>query len=98
MDTEQVQELNQRLAKIEETLNALVMEKVPKDFYSTAEVAEMLGKAEFTVREWCRLSRIHAEKRRCGRGRFQEWIISHDELTRFRNEGLLPMPRFNQPR
>jgi hypothetical protein len=23
-------------------------------------------------------------------GKFQEWIVSHEELTRLRNEGLLP--------
>ncbi len=43
------------------------------------------------MREWFRLGRIRAEKRPCGRGRSQEWMINHDELTRIRNEGLLPL-------
>ncbi len=63
----------------------------PREFYSPSEVAVLLGKAEFTVREWCRLGRILAEKRACGRGLSKEWMISHDEVQRIKNEGLLPL-------
>jgi hypothetical protein len=80
----------ERLERIESALQALVSQRMIKEYYSTAEVAQILGKAEFTVREWCRLGRIWAEKRPCGRGRTKEWMISHEELTRVRNEGLLP--------
>ncbi|NLF71292.1 MAG: helix-turn-helix domain-containing protein [Candidatus Anammoximicrobium sp.] len=72
-------------------LHDLVAERTVKDWYTVAEVSEILGKAEFTVREWCRLGRVYASKRACGRGLSQEWIIAHEELTRIRNEGLLPM-------
>ena len=82
-----------RLDKIEALLAALVEQRTVKDWYSTAEVAALLGKAEFTVREWCRLGRVAAEKKKSGRGPASEWIISHAELTRVRNEGLLPDPR-----
>jgi hypothetical protein len=34
---------------------------------------------------------VRAEKRQCGRSVSQEWIVSHEELTRIRNEGLLPV-------
>lgn len=61
-----------------------------KDWYTVKEVSEVLGKAEFTVREWCRLGRVNAAKRDCGRGNSQEWIVSIDELKRIQNEGLLP--------
>lgn len=44
-------------------LTSLVEQKQTKEFYATAEVAELLGRAEFTVREWCRLGRVLAEKR-----------------------------------
>jgi hypothetical protein len=92
--TEQLTELSARLERIEEALSLLVQERTVKDWYSTAEVAGLLRRAEFTVREWCRLGRIHAEKRRCGRGRTKEWMVSRTELERVRNEGLLPLPRF----
>ena len=81
-----------RLAKIEALLGTLVEQRTVKDWYSTAEVARLLGKAEFTVREWCRLGRVRAEKKKSGRGPASEWIISHAERTRVRNEGLLPDP------
>ena len=90
MTTEQLDDLKTRLARIEQTLDLLVQQRTIKDWYSTAEVAQLLGKAEFTVREWCRLGRVHAEKKKAGRGVASEWIVSHAELTRIRNDGLLP--------
>ena len=82
--------LEHRLARIEESLRLLLQERVVQKYYSTADVAQALGKAEFTVREWCRMQRIRAEKRSCGRGHSKEWMISHEELERIRAEGLLP--------
>ena len=86
MDENQVCE---RLDRIEDILRRLAQERVAQKFYSTADVAKLVSKAEFTVREWCRQRRIHAEKRPCGRGNSQEWMISHDELLRIQAEGLL---------
>jgi hypothetical protein len=83
--------LGERLEKIEDALALLVSQRTVKDWYSTSEAAQILGKAEFTVREWCRLGRIRAAKRPCGRGKAKEWAISHAELERVRNEGLLPL-------
>ena len=85
------EEILARLERIEETLQALARQRVAKECYTTAEVAKRLGRAEFTVREWCRLGRVWASKRECGRGTSKEWMISHDELTRIQNEGLLPI-------
>jgi hypothetical protein len=82
-----------RLDHIEALLAALVEQRTVKEWYSTAEVATILSRAEFTVREWCRLGRVRAEKKKCGRGATSEWIISHEELARIRNEGLLPDER-----
>src|SRR5438105_14904784 len=82
-----------RLDRLSETLESLVEQRTVKHWYTTAEVARLLGKPEFTVREWCRLGRVEADKRPCGRGRSRDWIVSHDELTRIRNEGLLPTQR-----
>lgn len=90
--------IEERLEKIEEALRLLVQIRTVKQFYTTAEVAEILGKAEFTVREWCRNGRVAARKRPCGRGNSQEWVVPHDELERVRNEGLLPVPGYRHPR
>lgn len=84
----------EQLAKIESTLAALVQQKTLKEWYTTAEVAEMLKKAEYTVREWCRQGRIKARKKPCGRGKNGEWLICHEEFIRIRNEGILPLYRF----
>jgi hypothetical protein len=56
----------------------------------TAEVGGLLARAEYTVREWCRQGRIRAKKKPCGRGKGGEWLVSHEDLTRLKNEGLLP--------
>jgi transposase len=93
MDIEVVEALHARLTRIEEILATLVTEKTHQEFYSTSEAAERLGKAEFTVREWCRLGRVRAQKRLTGRGRSHEWMISNEEIIRIRNEGLLPVPK-----
>ena len=91
---ESIERLAGRMEKMESMLTTLVQQKTVKDWYTTTEVAALLGKAEFTVREWCRNRRVKAEKRECGRGRSREWVISHEELKRIQNEGLLRLPGF----
>ncbi len=90
-------ELVALLARMDERITELrdlvVEQRSFKDRYSTAEAARVVKRSEFTVREWCRLGRIRAEKRQCGRGRSQEWMIDHEEMTRIRNEGLLPLAK-----
>jgi predicted site-specific integrase-resolvase len=56
-------------------------------------VADILGKARFTVREWCRHGRVRCRKKNNGRGRHPEWVIPHEELLRIQREGLLPPER-----
>ena len=90
MGGDQLEILLQRLERVETMLAELVRQRATKEWYSTAEAAQVLDRAVFTIREWCRLRRVHAEKRRCGRGRSQEWMIAFDELVRIQNEGLLP--------
>ena len=86
----------ERLDRIEAILLTLVAtlpgSPAPKEWYTAGEAARLLGKAEFTVREWCRLGRIRAEKKRSGRGKYPCWVISRAELLRLEREGLLPPP------
>ncbi len=84
-------EILERLTRIEEVLAEIAARPDAQEYYSTNELAQRLGRAEFTVREWCRLGRIYAEKRACGRGRTREWMVSHEELERIRAHGLLPL-------
>jgi hypothetical protein len=85
--------IEEKLDRIESLLTALVERQSIKDWYTTDEFARLVGKAEFTVREWARLGRIKAEKRMSGRGAFASWVISHDELLRYQREGLRPQLR-----
>jgi hypothetical protein len=82
--------LADRLDRVEAALAALLQRQVVKDWYTTEEAARALGRAEFTVREWCRLGRVRAQKRGSGRGKYQSWVLAHDELLRIQKEGLLP--------
>lgn len=90
MGDEILEQLGRRLDRIE---RLLLEQKTIREWYGTDEFAERVGKAEFTVREWCRHGRIRAEKRRSGRGAFRSWAISHEEFLRYQREGLLPEGR-----
>jgi hypothetical protein len=78
----------ERLDRIE---RLLIERKTIKDWYTTEDVADILDKSDYTVREWCRLGRVNAKKRESGRGQYSEWMIAHEELERIRNSGLLPL-------
>jgi hypothetical protein len=80
----------ERLERIEATLAILVEHRQVQDWYDTKTAARILGRSAYTVREWCRLGRVQAAKRPCGRGNSKEWMISHEELTRIKSEGLQP--------
>ncbi len=84
-----IKELEQTIVELRDLL---VSQKTIKESYDTKEVAKILGRKPYTVREWCRLKRINAYKAMCGRGCEEEWRVSHDELVRIQNEGLLPIP------
>jgi excisionase family DNA binding protein len=83
-------DLEQRLEKIEALLCVLVERAQVRDWYTTEEFARLVGRDRFTVREWARQHRIRAAKKRSGRGAYAQWVVSHDELLRYRREGLLP--------
>ena len=79
--------------EIERMLLALVERQQVREWYTTEEFARLVGKAEFTVREYCRLRRLKAEKRQSGRGAHPQWVLSHAELERYQRNGLLPIQR-----
>lgn len=89
--------LVERIASLEQTIadlrDSILSQQLTKESYSTHEVASILGRKPYTVREWCRLQRINAYKAMCGRGCEEEWRVSHEELCRIQNEGLLPAKR-----
>lgn len=86
-----------RLAALEALLSEVhdrtVQGSLVKEYYTTQEVARILSKRPYTVREWCRLGRVRGEKSHSGRGLDVEWRIGHVELTRIQNEGLLPIQK-----
>jgi hypothetical protein len=75
---EQFQALSARIASIEQPISGM-----EKKFFSTLEVAELVGKSSYTVREWCRLGRISASKRESGFGDSCEWEVSAEEVERY---------------
>ena len=91
-----IEQVVEELRLLKEMVQELVQKRTIKDFYSVEELARALGKAPWTIRNYCRLGRINALQRKCGRGRSKEWMISHEELERIRNHGFLPDPRFNR--
>ena len=86
-------EILQKLERLEAMLVVLVERQTVRDYYDVDAVARLLGKAPFTVREWCRLGRIHAERKHSGRGAYLSYAISHDEVVRVQKEGLLPLKK-----
>jgi hypothetical protein len=85
--------VEERLEKIESLLVVLVERQQVREWYTTEEFARAVGKAEFTIREYCRLGRLRAEKRQSGRGAHPQWVLSHAELERYRRNGLLTIQR-----
>lgn len=82
--------IDERLDRIESLLLGLRANQQAKSWYSVEEFARLVGRSEFTCRQWCRLGRIAASKKTSGRGAHAAWGISHEELERYRRDGLMP--------
>ena len=87
--------VDERLENIEAMLIMLVDRQQVKEYYLVEEFAEQVGRECYTVREWCRLGRIRAEKKQSGRGKYPLWVIPHAEVLRYEKSGLLPIQRLN---
>ena len=88
LNEERPMTLEEKLTRIEAMLVVLV-ERERREFYSVEQFSRIAERSEFTVREWCRLGRIQAQKKVSGRGAHTSWVISHEELQRYQREGLL---------
>lgn len=86
-------ELSTRLDRIESMLRFIMEREQKRQWYSVEEFARHVGRAPFTVREYCRLGRVNATKKLSGRGEVPEWAIAHEEMERYEREGLLPTQR-----
>lgn len=82
-----------RLDRIERLLERLVERQTAKEWYSVEQFARLVGKAPFTVRQWCNLGRVRAERSMTRSGPSRVWAIGHDEYLRYQREGLLPPAR-----
>ena len=89
--------MEERLVKIEALLVVLVERQQLREWYSVEEFARIVGRVEFTCRQWCRFGRIQAEKKASGRGAHTSWAISHAELLRYQRDGLLRPIHAAQP-
>lgn len=79
--------LKKTLEKIEAMLAVLVERQ--QEWFSIEEFARMIGKAQYTVRQWARLGRIRASKRLSGRGAYRAWCVHRIEIARYQREGLV---------
>jgi len=90
---ERLGELENAVTAIEQcvtTADSPAKQAPDRQFYSVQEFAKQVERGEYTVREWCRMARINAEKCESGRGEAKNWKIPAEELTRYRDHGLLP--------
>jgi excisionase family DNA binding protein len=83
-------EIISRLDRIEKLMTLNVV----KEAYSVEDVAERLGNAIFTVRQWCNKGHIRATKTR-GVGKRGSWRISAEELARVQEHGPSPEYTFD---
>lgn len=88
--TTRLERIEAALAAFQATIAALLERSAARDWYTTEEFAGAVGLSELTVREHCRLGRLSAVKRQSGRGAHCAWAISHQELKRYQQHGLLP--------
>ena len=71
--------IRDELAAIVQVIGSRVQ---PKIWYTVAEFAERAEKAPYTVRQWCNVGKLNAERTDGGAGGQGEWRISHEEYER----------------
>lgn len=73
------------LTNIKTPLAALVERQTGKDTYEFEEFSRAASRSPSAS------GRIRAEKKSSGRGAHIRWVVSHDELLRYRRQGLLSL-------
>lgn len=84
-----IDRLADRIESLEKRIEAVVVGRLDKEWYTTEEVAVLMDRAPWTVRQWCLQGRVRAKKR-SGTDR---WVVSRDEVERLMNNGLLKPAR-----
>ncbi len=81
------------LSALSSMVRQLLDRAIVKSHYSVEEFSGLVGKAEYTVRQWCNLGRINAEKSMTQSGSTTRWVISRAEYERYSREGLMPLQK-----
>ena len=84
---ERIEEKLVRLTEQQQTLTELLSQQtILKEWYSTSELAELMGVKQYTVQErWCNQGRITCEKD----PESGKWRIPGQEVERLKNGGAL---------
>lgn len=85
-DGAKLEALTRQVESLARKVDALLVGRVEKEWYSTEEVALLVRRAPWTVREWCRHGRVRAKKLAGS----DKWSIGREELRRLQSEGLRP--------
>lgn len=96
-----LRDVDTRLGRIEASLRKLTEAQPAQEWYTVRELARIIKLSPDTVRAHCRAGRIVAQRTKSGRGNKAEYRVSHHELNRLRQEGLLPgtdQPVISKPR
>jgi hypothetical protein len=90
----QFNSINQRLANLEhlmmEVHEVILAQRIEKEWYTTTELADALGKSQYTIQErWCNEGRIECEKN----PESDKWRIPGYEFRRLVRGGELKPKR-----
>ncbi len=78
-----------QLESLKKQIEATTLGRLDKAWYTTDELAVLMDRKPWTVRQWCLNGRVRATKR-AGTDR---WVVARPEVERLMNEGLLPPAR-----
>jgi hypothetical protein len=84
-------------AKVDELIRLIKNPEPIRTHYNLVELAKLLDLKPGTLRIWCRMGRINAERRAERAGGSKQWRVSLEEVARYQNDGLLEIdPKRNK--